>query len=969
MSTTVNNNGVTYQIYGTPRSGSGYLSERQVADSLNRSLSICNTANNLSSISSSSNSTVKIFIDPSDGDLSNLDRAYAGTGVYIMPGDTEVSIIIKSSEFMGDWAYKVLGENDSYALFQMDGTMVHELGHIDLIRTEGVPLYGPDNPKFHEVEERVIAEYENPFYQSMGIPQRDGHGGYPVSGLTTGDKLYVYGNGAGDPITLPDKAYERAATPCKTRDGAPDPIKGPENNPSPLVLDLNGDGVQLINLVASNVFFDIDSALADGMAENTAWVSASDGLLAIDLNQNGFIDNASELFGDQTGYANGFQALASLDSNSDGFITNEDANFERLLVWVDANTNGYTDVGELHTLDSLLITSINIAYTDVNYNINGNNILQESTFTINGNTRDIVDAYFAYDNINTKYNDVFIIDYSTFSLPSVRGYGNMADLHIAMSLDNDLEDGESLIALVTNFNEKDIEEIFNSDSTVIDDVRQILYRWAKVDGLSGNERGDNIDSRELTFMEAYSGRGFLQLGSYQNPYYWAGQELKQNFHDILNKYYASLVVLSSGGALFEGSWSYNLGNNSFEGVTGINLGLLNDLQAEATLSADPEVFWQNVIRMIEYSVGVGSLPTGDQTALNAAIYASNNSLSLSGILDSLEWLTPPITNINGTSGNDTLNGGAGIDDISAGYGDDIITGGGGADLIDAGYGSDTITGGAGADLIRGNSGNDTYIYNLGDGVDTYREQSNDAGLDTNDVISLGAGIDSGDITFTRAANSTDLIIDIDTGVQTGQIVIEDQFNWAAGGGLIETIVFSDTTTISLATMNFTLHGTSASETLRGVQRGGGNVDTIYGNDGNDKIYGYDGNDTLYGGDGNDHIEGGDDSDTIYGDAGDDYIEGGAGADALYDGSGDDYVNGGTGNDTFYYGGGHDTYIGGQTETIILPSGFTSGNTVYYKIGNTMKIVLDQNNTITIPNYASAGFTLSLMVGHLFCLHR
>lgn len=73
------------------------------------------------------------------------------------------------------------------------------------------------------------------------------------------------------------------------------------------------------------------------------------------------------------------------------------------------------------------------------------------------------------------------------------------------------------------------------------------------------------------------------------------------------------------------------------------------------------------------------------------------------------------------------------------------------------------------------------------------------------------------------------------------------------------------------------------------------------------------------------------------------------------------IAGGAGSD-IYYGGGHDTFIGGSTETIILPSGFTAVNTVYYKSGTTMKIVLDQNNSITIPHYASAGFTLAFNGG-------
>jgi len=451
------------------------------------------------------------------------------------------------------------------------------------------------------------------------------------------------------------------------------------------------------------------------------------------------------------------------------------------------------------------------------------------------------------------------------------------------------------------------------------------------------------------------GQPFLQRGAYSNPGYWSGQDLQEAFHLAINNFYARLVLQSAGSTLFEGDWSYNTFTDSFVGVTGLDLDVLGDLQTEATGSGDPETFWQNVIRMIEYSIGVTSLDVGDQEALDDAIYASNNSLNLAGILDTLEWQGIVGNDINGTSGNDTITGTAGADDIDAGNGNDMISGAGGPDDINAGGGNDTIDGGAGADLIRGDLGNDTYIYELGDSTDTYIERGNSTGTDTADVISFGVGIDSGDITLVRAANSTDLIINIDTGSQTGQIVIENQFNYTSGGGHIETLLFSDTSTLNLNTINYTMTGTDGNDELYGVDHGGGIDDTIYGEDGNDEIYGDDGNDTLYGGDGNDHIEGGDDNDTIYGDAGNDRLEGGAGNDHLYDGTGNDFVQGGTGDDTYHYGGGHDVYQESSgTDVIILPSDIASASTIYYRIGNDMKIVFDANNSITIESYYSAG---------------
>ena len=82
----------------------------------------------------------------------------------------------------------------------------------------------------------------------------------------------------------------------------------------PLVLDLNGDGAHASRLgygagQRSHTYFDMDN---DGFAERTAWATGGDGLLALDKNGNGKIDNQGELFGNTATYANGFLNLKPL---------------------------------------------------------------------------------------------------------------------------------------------------------------------------------------------------------------------------------------------------------------------------------------------------------------------------------------------------------------------------------------------------------------------------------------------------------------------------------------------------------------------------------------------------------------------------------------------------------------------------------------------------------------------------------
>jgi hypothetical protein len=78
----------------------------------------------------------------------------------------------------------------------------------------------------------------------------------------------------------------------------------------PLTLDLDGDGVELINVTNSTAFFDLDvtadldangnptgTYTSDGVKEQVGWVSSDDGLLTLDKNNNGAVDNILELFG------------------------------------------------------------------------------------------------------------------------------------------------------------------------------------------------------------------------------------------------------------------------------------------------------------------------------------------------------------------------------------------------------------------------------------------------------------------------------------------------------------------------------------------------------------------------------------------------------------------------------------------------------------------------------------------------
>ena len=174
---------------------------------------------------------------------------------------------------------------------------------------------------------------------------------------------------------------------------------------SPIILDLDRDGVETVNL-RSNTYFDADG---NGFAEQTGWASPDDGLLVLDRNGDGIINNGGELFGSETRLnngtkaANGFQALDELDVNRDGKIDAADAAYGQLRIWRDTDGDGYSRPDELKTLSEAGVFSINTGYARSNYiDANDNEHKQVGSFTkTDGTTGTATDVWFKTDKAYT----------------------------------------------------------------------------------------------------------------------------------------------------------------------------------------------------------------------------------------------------------------------------------------------------------------------------------------------------------------------------------------------------------------------------------------------------------------------------------------------------------------------------------------------------------------------------------------
>ena len=204
----------------------------------------------------------------------------------------------------------------------------------------------------------------------------------------------------------------------------------------------------------------------------------------------------------------------------------------------------------------------------------------------------------------------------------------------------------------------------------------------------------------------------------------------------------------------------------------------------------------------------------------------------------------PVTAYGG-SGNDTLQGGAGDDDLHGNEGNDFLDGGNGDDDLNGGIGNDTLEGGAHDDYLFGHDGID-HLKGEG-GNDTLRGGAGGDDLDG------GADIDTVDYSHESDGVHVDL---------------RDREGWV---GNVKDYV----------TRIENIIGTSKGDDLRGddlpnVIKGGGGKDDIYGRDGNDQLEGGTGNDHIRGQTGADILLGGDDNDILEGGDGSDLLDGGPG---------------------------------------------------------------------------------------------
>lgn len=264
------------------------------------------------------------------------------------------------------------------------------------------------------------------------------------------------------------------------------------------------------------------------------------------------------------------------------------------------------------------------------------------------------------------------------------------------------------------------------------------------------------------------------------------------------------------------------------------------------------------------------------------------------------------TELLGTAGADTMQGGVNADVIAGREGNDFLYGLAGADVLAGQAGNDVIDGGAGADQMIGGLGDDIYY------VDDANDLAWEEGPGGTDVVIASASYtlaprsyieilqtadQNGTAAIDLAGNTNDnLIIGnagnniLDGGVNT------DPINFSYGGsdtlrGLggndtyyVDTVddvvveLAGQGDDIVYARYTYVLTAGASVETLAAADPSSSATLNLTGNEFGQRIVGNAGNNVILGGGGGDLLIGGAGDDRLGGGAGNDRLEGGAGAD-------------------------------------------------------------------------------------------
>ncbi len=498
----------------------------------------------------------------------------------------------------------------------------------------------------------------------------------------------------------------------------------------PLVLDLDGNGINLVALENSTAFYDIDG---DGLRTRMAWVGAGDGFLAYDADGNGTIAGKGEI--DFARYRNGAQTdlegLAAFDSNSDGQLSAADAAFNKFRVWRDFNSNGVSEAGELQTLTEAGIATISLASNGQFAVVAGNTVHGSAVVTMtDGSQTTMADVTL---RVGTETLEPTASGLVVTNRPAVSAgealTGTAADDFVIGTVGNDQLRG------------------LGGNDTIVDDAGNDYVEGGDGDDVIYTGVGEDI-------ILAGNGRNSVFAGAGNDLIVGSADTLG---HDLFLGEAGNDIILGGGGNDVIGGGAGDdvlgggLGNDLISGESG-NDALFGN-EGDDALSGDSgndRLQGDSGSDVLDGGTGTDLMlgGAGDDTYVvdfsgDIVREQEQNGTDSGGtdtVRSSISYQLGTNVEILTLTGTDGLNGvGNSLNNTLIGsLGNNVLIGGEGNDVLDGNTGADAMAGGAGDDTY--------YVDNAGDLV---TEEANVAGetIATTNIEALLQAHLSDDLTF------------------------------------------------------------------------------------------------------------------------------------------------------------------------------------------------------------------------------
>jgi Ca2+-binding RTX toxin-like protein len=433
---------------------------------------------------------------------------------------------------------------------------------------------------------------------------------------------------------------------------------------SPIILDLDGDGVEVTPRSDSTDYFDVDG---DNFLEQTAWAGPGDALLMVEDGGNAVSLNEVS-FARRTADPNDtdLEALAAeFDTNRDGRLSSGDARWGDF--WVLRQSTG-----QRNTISSWGITSISLTSDHQAVLLpDGSRIHGFGSFTMNGQTRALADVALSFNPDGFRRQ---VTHFQSFS-----------------EIRYEVQNGPDRVYLD-----------YTTNPTRL--VASVAGPYA---GYIGSPFNDWIAAGSSLHVTISGGGGPDEI--------FGGEG-----NDVLDGGLGQGDVIDGGGGddtiYFELSDVVDGGSGHDTGILASNQEL-NNFRLE---NLDLESLIANSGNDVIYATPDRSAYIDGRAGHDSLVGSSRGDVLVGGTGNDALLGQGGDDLLNGGGDHDTLDGGDGQDVIFGGEGNDTLRGQSGDDTLDGGTGADSMTGSFGSDTYMVDEAGDVVTENGGEGNDTVR---------------------------------------------------------------------------------------------------------------------------------------------------------------------------------------------------------------------------------------------------------